>query len=34
MGRQVKTFPPDQVNEEFEASHAGGVIQPALLMPA
>jgi Zn-dependent alcohol dehydrogenase len=28
----VKTFPLDQVNDAFEASHSGDVIKPVLLM--
>jgi aryl-alcohol dehydrogenase len=31
--RLIETFPLDRVNEAFEASHAGGVIKPVLLMP-
>jgi aryl-alcohol dehydrogenase len=31
--RLIKTFPLDQVNEAFEASHSGAVIKPVLLMP-
>ncbi|MGD0698816.1 MAG: NAD(P)-dependent alcohol dehydrogenase [Trebonia sp.] len=32
--RLIKTFPLDQVNEAFEASHSGDVIKPVLLMPS
>jgi aryl-alcohol dehydrogenase len=28
----VKTFPPDQPNDAFEASHSGDVMKPVLLM--
>jgi aryl-alcohol dehydrogenase len=32
--RLIKTFPLDQVNDAFEASHSGDVIKPVLLMPS
>jgi Zn-dependent alcohol dehydrogenase len=31
--RLIETFPLDQVNEAFEASHSGDVIKPVLRMP-
>ena len=30
----IETFPLDQVNDAFEASHSGDVIKPVLLMPS
>jgi Zn-dependent alcohol dehydrogenase len=32
--RLIKTFPLEAVNDAFEASHAGDVIKPVLLMPS
>ena len=32
VDRLVKTFPFAQINEAFEASHAGGAIKPVLKM--
>jgi len=31
--RLIETFPLEQVNDAFEASHSGDVIKPVLRMP-